>query len=95
MHASAGTIEEGTNTRVTFQGGRRSVVIPAGQLLWSDPVPLDFARDPGKFLLDGRKLAISFHVVGSSGPMTWHSKALQTNYISAPGAGSRSAEESA
>ncbi|MET0982563.1 MAG: GDSL-type esterase/lipase family protein [Telluria sp.] len=94
LQASAGTIEEGTNTPVSFQGGRRTVVIPAGQLLWSDPVSLDFARDPHRLLLYGRKLAISFHVVGSSGPMTWHSKALQTNYISAPGAGSHSREES-
>ena len=27
---------------------------------------------------EGRKLAVSFHVVGESGPMTWHAKALQT-----------------
>jgi lysophospholipase L1-like esterase len=70
------------------------VVIPAGQLLWSDPVSLDFARDPERILLFGRKLAISFHVAGSSGPMTWHSKALQTNDITAPGAGSHSKDES-
>ena len=94
LQASAGTIEEDTNTRVSFRGGRRRVVIPAGQLLWSDPVSVDFAGDPEKRLLFGRKLAISFHVVGNSGPMTWHSKALQTNYISAPGAGSHSEDES-
>ena len=93
LQASAGTIEEDTNTPVRFQGGRRRIVIPAGQLLWSDAVSLDFARDPEKLLLFGRKLAISFHVVGSSGPMTWHSKALQTNYITAPGAGVHSDEE--
>jgi hypothetical protein len=29
-------------------------------------------------MLAGRKLAVSFHVVGESGPMTWHAKALQT-----------------
>ena len=93
LQASAGTLEEDTNTPVSFQGGRRRIVIPAGQLLWSDPVSLDFARDPEKLLLFGRKLAISFHVVGSSGPMSWHSKALQTNYITAPGAGVHSDEE--
>jgi len=94
LQASAGSLEEGTNEPLRFQGGRRRVVIPAGQLMWSDPVSLDFARDPEKLLLFGRKLAISFHVVGSSGPMSWHSKGLQTNYITAPGAGSRSADES-
>ena len=93
LQASAGTIEDDTNAPVGFQGGRRRVVIPAGQLLWSDPVTLEFARDPEKTLLFGRKLAISFHVVGSSGPMTWHSKALQTNYITPPGAGAHSDEE--
>jgi lysophospholipase L1-like esterase len=31
---------------------------------------------------------LSFHVDGESGPMTWHAKALQTSYVSAPGAGS-------
>ena len=33
-------------------------------------------------MLRGRKLAVSFHVAGESGPMTWHAKALQTSYIS-------------
>ena len=37
----------------------------------------------------GRKLAVSFHVAGESGPMTWHAKALQTSYVSAPGSGSQ------
>ena len=27
-------------------------------------------------MLTGRKLAVSFHVVGATGPMTWHAKAL-------------------
>jgi len=34
----------------------------------------------------GRKLAVSFHVVGESGPMTWHAKALTTSYLTAPSA---------
>ena len=47
---------------------------------------LPWARPEGPELL-GRKLAISFHVAGASGPMTWHAKALQTSYVTAPGAG--------
>ncbi|QJE01989.1 lysophospholipase [Massilia forsythiae] len=94
LQASAGTIADDTNRPVSFQGGRRRVVIPAGQLLWSDPVALDATRGPDRLLLYGRKLAVSFHVVGSSGPMSWHSKALQTNYLSAPGAGAHGGEES-
>ena len=31
--------------------------------------------------LTGRKLAVSFHVAGESGPMTWHAKALTTSYL--------------
>ena len=33
-------------------------------------------------MLEGGKLAVSFQVVGESGPMTWHAKALQTSYVS-------------
>lgn len=93
LQASAGAVAAGTNRRVTF-GGRRTVTIPPGELLYSDPVELKYINDPDRFYLEGRKLAVSFHVVGSSGPMTWHSKALQTSYITAPGAGSHSKEES-
>ena len=43
--------------------------------------------------LAGRRLAVSFHVAGESGPMTWHAKALTTSYVSAPGAGAKGALE--
>jgi len=33
-------------------------------------------------------LAVSFHVAGESGPMTWHAKAMNTSYVTPPGAGS-------
>ena len=36
----------------------------------------------------GRKLAISFHTVGTTGPMTWHAKAMTTSYVTNQGAGS-------
>jgi lysophospholipase L1-like esterase len=36
---------------------------------------------------------VSFHVMGESGPMTWHAKALTTSYLSAPGGGSHAREE--
>jgi lysophospholipase L1-like esterase len=39
-------------------------------------------------------MAVSFHVVGESGPMTWHAKALTTSYLTAPGAGAKGGEES-
>ena len=83
-----------TNRRVTFNGGRNAVTLPPGQSAFSDPVALPFVTPASLALLDGRKLAVSFHVAGSSGPMTWHAKALQTSYVSAPGAGSHGADES-
>jgi len=61
--------------------------------VWSDPVPLPFVQDPATAELLGRKLAVSFHVVGESGPMTWHAKALTTSYITPPGAGAKGDSE--
>jgi len=76
---------------VTF-GGRHDVTIAPGSSVLSDPVKLSFVQDPDDLWLSGRKLAVSFHVAGDTGPMTWHAKALTTSYVSAPGSGSRGAE---
>src|SRR5260370_1149623 len=81
---------KGTNQPVTF-GGKASVTVAPGSAVWSDGVQLGFVRDPAE--LAGRKLAISFHVAGESGPMTWHAKALTTSYVTAPGAGSKGKSE--
>jgi lysophospholipase L1-like esterase len=80
----------GSNRPVTF-GGKASVTIPTGTSAWSDPVTLSFVRQPDD--LAGRRLAVSFHIAGDSGPMTWHAKALTTSYITAPGAGAKGALE--
>jgi len=92
LQASAGTLVKESNRRVTFQGSRQ-VTLPPGSSLWSDPVRLRYLNPADSDMLQGRKLAVSFHVVGSSGPMTWHSKAMQTSYVSAPGSGSLAADE--
>ena len=55
--------------------------------VWSDSVTLDFVRNPESMELAGRKLAVSFHIAGESGPMTWHAKAMTTSYVSPPGSG--------
>lgn len=94
LQGGGGSVVPGTNRRVTFNGGKDAITLPAGQSAFSDPVALPFVTPASIALLDGRRLAVSFHVVGSSGPMTWHAKALQTSYVSAPGAGSQSADES-
>jgi lysophospholipase L1-like esterase len=92
LHWGGAAVLPGSNRPVRF-GGADSVTVPPGGQIWSDAVELPFAAEPDAALLFGRKLAVSFHVAGSSGPMTWHAKALQTSYVTPPGAGSRGAEE--
>jgi lysophospholipase L1-like esterase len=67
--------------------------IAPGKSAISDPVTLPFVKNPEDKMLIGRRLAVSFHVVGNSGPMTWHAKALTTSYISPPGSGVKSGDE--
>ncbi len=83
---SGSALVPGTNRAVTFAGSRRVTVAP-GASVWSDAVALPFARRGRD--LRGRKLAVSFHVAGASGPMTWHAKALQSSYVTLPGAGAK------
>jgi len=92
VQSSAGNIAAGTNSRVQF-GGKSSIAIEPGTVAYSDAVNLAFVKTAADPLLAGRKLAVSFHVVGNSGPMTWHAKALQTSYLTAPRAGSHGHEE--
>jgi len=86
LQLGSATLVAGTSRAVTF-GGKPSVTIEPGKDAWSDAVALPFMKDAKA--LTGRKLAVSFHVAGESGPMTWHAKALQTSYVTAPGAGAK------
>jgi hypothetical protein len=92
VQAAAGALVRGTNRAVAFDG-KREITVEPGKIAYSDPVELDFIGAMPDATLSGRKLAVSFHVVGTSGKMTWHAKALQTSYASAPGAGAHSLEE--
>src|SRR5882762_8819475 len=92
LQESGSAILKGTNQRVLF-AGQKSVTVPPGQSVVSDAVALPFVKTPPDPLLKGRKLAVSFHVVGESGPMTWHAKALQTSYIARAGSGPHSQDE--
>jgi lysophospholipase L1-like esterase len=65
------------------------VTVAPGQSVVSDAVVLDFVKSAADPLLKGRKLSISFHIAGESGPITWHAKALTTSYLTAPAAGSK------
>lgn len=91
LQLSSAAIVPRTNVPVLFSGGKNIVIAP-GRDVWSDPVILPFAGPKKVMDLLGRKLAVSFHILGSSGPMTWHAKALQTSYISLPHAGSHGDE---
>jgi lysophospholipase L1-like esterase len=90
LQLGGATLAPGSNRPVSFAGNRRITVAP-GQHVWSDPVTLPFVTDASA--LSSRRLAVSFHVAGESGPMTWHAKALQTSYVTAPGSGSLGAAE--
>ncbi|MGO9486157.1 MAG: GDSL-type esterase/lipase family protein [Rhodomicrobium sp.] len=92
LQLASSAVAAGTNRPVTF-GGSQSIAIEPGQSAWSDAVPLPFVADARPIDLQGRKLAVSFHIAGESGPMTWHAKGLTTSYITVPGAGAPGAKE--
>src|SRR5262245_51851139 len=73
LQESGAAVLTGTSQPIMF-GGQKSVTVAPGQSAVSDAVALPFVGTPPSPLLRGRKLAVSFHVVGESGPMTWHAK---------------------
>ena len=92
LQLSSAALVPKTNTPVRFSG-RGEVSIAPGKDVWSDPVTLPFSSAKEVTALAGRKLAVSFHVVGSSGPMTWHAKSLQASYVSLPNAGAHGSDD--
>jgi lysophospholipase L1-like esterase len=87
----SGNVVKGTLTPVTF-GAKKSVMIAPGQEVWSDGVALTWIRSADDPAVQGRNLAISYSVQGSSGPMTYHAFSNQTSYITAPGSGNHTAD---
>jgi lysophospholipase L1-like esterase len=89
LQRTGANLETGTNRPITFNGSEGLTLQP-GQAQWSDPVSLPFVSEDDSASANpaGRKLAISFHVVGQTGPMTWHAKAMTTSYVTNQGAGS-------
>jgi len=83
-----------TLTPVTF-GGKSSVTIQPGGRTWSDPIRLGFVHGADDASVQGRNLAISYAVQGDSGPMTFHSGANQTSFITAQGSGDHAWDEDA
>ena len=86
LQMTGAAVVPGTNRPITF-AGKRSVTVAPGAQAWSDPVSLPFVHDPAGADLAGRTLAVTFHIPGDSGPMTWHATAMATSYVTAPDAG--------
>lgn len=84
LQDAGAAVVPGSNRQVTF-GGNRSVTIPNGAEVLSDPLPGQVPADTN--------LAVTVHLVGESGSLTGHNLAMQTNYIS--GAGDFAAETGA
>lgn len=92
LQLSSAELVAGSNRPATF-GGKKSVTVPAGESVWSDSVDLPFVSASHQKFLDGKKLAVSFFIPDTSGPMTWHAKALTTSYVTPPLAGSQTKSE--
>ena len=75
----------GSNRQVRF-GGLADVTIPVGGQVVSDPVAFP--------LQAGDTIAVSMHVVGLSGRVTWHKIAHAVSYVSDPRSGDQTADYS-
>ncbi|HEY2429904.1 MAG TPA: GDSL-type esterase/lipase family protein, partial [Acidimicrobiales bacterium] len=73
----------GSDRPVRF-AGRLTVRIPVGADVVSDPVSLT--------VIAGTELAVSIHVAGASGAVTWHRYANSASYVSGAGTGDRTAD---
>ncbi|TXH05969.1 MAG: SGNH/GDSL hydrolase family protein [Nevskiaceae bacterium] len=76
-------IVPGSDVALRF-GGAPGVTLAPGAEAVSDAVPFSFAV--------GDDLAVSFHVAGESGAITWHAVSFGVNYLSLPGAGDTTAD---
>jgi lysophospholipase L1-like esterase len=82
IQRSGAELVRGSNRRLTFEG-ERSVTVPAGAVVHSDPLP---GRLPA-----GTDLVVSIHTPDAAGPLTGHWMAMQTSYTTQ---GDHTAEES-
>lgn len=64
--------------------GELSTAIPPGEKQCSDAADFSYAF--------GDNVAVSFHVPGPGGPISWHSEAFATQWVSAPGSGDVTAD---
>jgi len=76
LHDTGSGIVSGSDRTLTFNAGR-SITIPPGGLVVSDPVDLNVPAQSD--------LAVSIFVLGDTGPATWHFDGRQISFISPPG----------
>ncbi len=97
LHSFSGATVAGTNRTLSFSG-KQSVTVAAGTRVFSDLVKLSWAHggddgdEDSASAVEGRNLAISMYIPGQSGPMTFHSTALQESFLGAPNSGDHSSD---
>ena len=94
LQSSGGNVTAGTNRQVRFERGTDERDDSCWRECGERRDRAGLRDESVRSAAAGRKLVVSFHVVGSTGPMTWHAKALTTSYVTAPRAGSHGREES-
>jgi len=100
LQSFSGATVAGSNTSVLFSGSR-SVTVAAGDQVFSDAVRVRWARAEGDGdaddrvnpALEGRNLAVSMYIPGQSGPMTFHSTALQESFLAPPNTGDHTGDD--
>ena len=84
QRANVAILVPGSNRQLTF-GGLASVTIPPGEQVTSDPVQLNVEAF--------QDLAVSLYVPGAAVPISRHTNARTTSFLTAPMAGNHAAEE--
>ena len=82
LQQSGATVVPGSSRQLTFDE-QPSVTLQPGEEVYSDPVDIPLSDEQ----VQRSNLAVSLHVQGDSGPMTWHAASFTTSYVSDPGAG--------
>jgi lysophospholipase L1-like esterase len=76
LQRSGASIASGSDRALSFNGNR-SITIPAGGLVLSDPIDFEVPAFAD--------LAVSVYFPAATGPITWHQLGVQTAYVSTPG----------
>ncbi|WP_432570206.1 GDSL-type esterase/lipase family protein [Kineococcus sp. SYSU DK005] len=82
LQESGARLVPGTSQPLTF-AGQASVTLQPGEEVRSDPLRAHLSDADAQ----RSNVAISLHVTGASGPMTWHAASFTTSYLTDPGAG--------